>query len=168
MIKPKTRFEEFLAKIAGVAYGKNTVPKSRIEKWMEKIAQNMLPAATAADAGKAVVVGETGDYELGEADGGGNNVAYVKITTSGTSTIVFHADKTYAEIEALIASGKKVYLQYTGDPLTSFKKAYQPNGPFYAINVTGINASTNNLTLQRIEINAADNVTGKSYSISLT
>lgn len=72
MIKPKTMFEEFLAKIAGVAYGGNTVPKTRIQKWMEKISQNMLPAATAADAGKVVTVDENGNYVLAEAGGNGN------------------------------------------------------------------------------------------------
>lgn len=66
MIKPKTRVEEFFAKIAGVVYGKNTVPKDRIEKWMEMISYNMLPAATAADAGKVVTVDEDGNYVLAE------------------------------------------------------------------------------------------------------
>lgn len=110
-MKPKTRLEWFLAKIAGDADATGTVtPKTRKEYYLKEIADNgggggsSLPAVTASDNGSVLAV----------VDG-----AWDKATPS--NALLVHAsdadflatttlDKTFAEIADAIDSGIPVYV----------------------------------------------------------
>ena len=72
-----------------------------------------LPEPTIADAGKAIVVGEDGKYELGEGGGG-----------TGGGALIVHIDgealdKTYKEIVDAISNGQVVLIYSGANPTGS-------------------------------------------------
>ena len=82
-----------------------------------------LPTPSIADAGKAVVVGEDGRYELGEVGGGGGEESVLKcVGNFDAETGNITLDKTYAEIIAAVQGGKMVFVnvQIASDNVQSF------------------------------------------------
>lgn len=52
-MKPKTRFENFLAKIAGDKEAKDIAPRTRVEHYLNEIAENgTVPSVSEDDEGK--------------------------------------------------------------------------------------------------------------------
>lgn len=108
-----------------------------------------IPIPTPEDNGKVLSVGETGDYELAKAGGGGGIEDMEIVTVTGVSTgpsTEYTADKTYTEIENLIDSGKMVYMRYiTGgihDLSISCMKRTASGQPFIATFFAGITSKT--------------------------
>ena len=88
-MKPKTRLENFLAKIAGSSDAKEMEPKTRVEHFLNDIAQS------------------------GGGSGGGAGVFWVNITSPDGGT-TWTADKTVDEVIAAVYGGKMVYANFDG------------------------------------------------------
>lgn len=103
--KPRTRLTKWLAKIAGV-YDGDLTPKTEDEYYLNEIAENGggLPKATAEDAGKAIVVNDSGEYALDTVGGDQEPL----IVTVGSGPSGYTADKTAAEIYDAFTANRQV------------------------------------------------------------
>lgn len=107
--KPRTRLTKWLAKIAG-KYDGELEPKTEAEFYLNEIAENSgggsVPEPTISDAGKAIVVNNSGEYALGDVEG--SFVVNITQNLDENDDPVITADKTLAEIYVAASNGKNI------------------------------------------------------------
>lgn len=105
--KPRTRLTKWLAKIAG-KYDGELEPKTEAEFYLNEIAENSggggsVPTPTIEDAGKAIVVNDSGEYALDNVGGG------MLVVTFDDNTLTLN--KTWNEIHSALLAGVFVIIQ---------------------------------------------------------
>lgn len=79
-----------------------------------------LPAVTSEDAGKGIVVNDSGDYSLGEGGAGGGNFLYLEVEdiASGEEVSGVRITTTFSDILQGLNAGKTVMFEALQNDLT--------------------------------------------------
>ena len=159
--KPRTRLTKWLAKIAGV-YDGDLTPKTEDEYYLNEIAENGggLPKATASDAGKAIVVNNSGEYALDNV-GGAQEPLIVTITGSEDDYTV---DKTPAEIYAAFTANRQVYCVFASRIHYLERVPIEARAIFDRVYTGSIHSQTQTFTTISKRIIVIDNVEGVSVT----
>jgi len=164
-MKPLTRIEQFLAKIAGNKDAKDIAPKTRLEHFLDDIAEAQvgkeLPDIEAGDEGRLVGVTD-GEYGLVDAPSGD---MFVVTFEDGSDPGTFTVDKTYAEIvEQMDDAPGNILFKYGPSPAIGVSQSDDSVTAIFFI----IDAGAAELYALQITVGSDDGITSYIDGYTLT